>query len=111
MGIPHGWIDSVVMNDHRTGGSIVAHVDPPLFARPIFLASFHYPAKLVFGASFDPMRSVKPCYSQLLCRGSVLMLDRYAANNVTHGIRPEDLLGPRRVSITMRHVIVTGPKG
>lgn len=101
-----GWIDSCVLNDYRAGSSIVAHIDPPaLFARPIITATFFSPAKLVFGASFDPARRQPPAYAQMLTRGSMLMLDGYAANNVTHGIRPEDLMGARRVSLILRHVI------
>jgi len=109
--VPRGWVDSVVMNDYRAGSQIVAHVDPPrLFSRPIVSTSFFCPARLVFGASFDPERRTPPAHSQLLSRGSVLLLDGYAANSVTHGIRPEDLLGPRRVSMVLRHVIVESPK-
>jgi len=106
-----GWIDSVVMNDYRTGSSIVAHVDPPqLFARPILTLTFFGTARLVFGASFDAARRTPPVYSQTLTRGSVLLLDGYAANRVTHGIRPEDLLSPRRVSIVLRHVVGAQPE-
>lgn len=109
--IPHGWVDSVVMNDYRAGSSIVAHVDPPrLFARPIVTVSFFCPARLVFGASFDPERRTPPAYSQLLSRGSVLLLDGYAANSVTHGIRPEDMLGARRVSMVLRHLVEVPPQ-
>eukprot|EP00931_Biecheleriopsis_adriatica_P039449 TRINITY_DN22561_c0_g1_i1.p1 TRINITY_DN22561_c0_g1~~TRINITY_DN22561_c0_g1_i1.p1 ORF type:complete len:409 (-),score=56.60 TRINITY_DN22561_c0_g1_i1:15-1241(-) len=105
-----GWVDSVVMNDYRAGSSIVGHVDPvSLFARPIVTVTMFCPAKLVFGASFDPERRTPPAYSQLLERGSVLLLDGYAANAVTHGIRPEDILGPRRVSLVLRHVIQHQP--
>lgn len=104
--VPFGWIDSVVLNDYRTGSSIVGHVDPPrLFARPIITVTFFCEAKLVFGASFDPQRTVPPAYSQHLSRGSMLMLDGYSANAVTHGIRPEDMMGHRRVSMILRHVI------
>merc|ERR1712032_1364681 len=104
--VPPGWIDSVVMNEYYTGSSIVGHVDPPqLFARPIVTASFFCPARLVFGASFDPERRVPPVYSQYLPPGCVMVFDGYAANRVTHGIRPEDLLGHRRVSIVFRHAI------
>jgi len=107
--IPYGWVDSVVMNDYHVGSSIVAHVDPVrLFARPIVTVSFFCPARLVFGASFDPERRTPPVYAQLLARGSVLLLDGYAANNVTHGIRPEDLLGTRRVSMILRRVLTEG---
>lgn len=110
-----GWIDSVVMNDYYRGGGIVAHIDPPqLFARPIISASFFAPAHLVFNSisasdlkepSTDGVRHDPPLYTQLLSRGSVLFMDRYAANEVTHGIRPEDLLGMRRVSLILRHVL------
>jgi len=104
--VPRGWIDSAVMNDYREGSSIVGHVDPPrLFSRPILTASFFCPARLVFGASFGPERLTAPVHMQPLRRGTILSLDGYAANRVTHGIRPEDLLGPRRVSIVLRHVI------
>lgn len=108
--LPHGWVDSVVVNDYRSGGSIVSHVDPlHLFARPILTATFFCPAKLVFGASFDPARTVPPAYSQMLPRGSVLVLDGTSANDVTHGMRPEDLFGARRVSIVLRHVLDHAP--
>jgi len=108
--VPPCWVDSVVMNDYRQGSSIVAHVDPPrLFARPIVTLSFFQPARLVFGASFDPQRTTPPAYVQELSRGSVLLLDGYAANCVTHGIRPEDLQGTRRVSLILRHVIPGAP--
>jgi len=108
--VPPGWVDSVVMNDYRAGSSIVAHVDPPrLFARPIVTVSFFHPARLVFGASFDPERTTPPAYVQELSRGSVLLLDGYAANRVTHGIRPEDLQGTRRVSLILRHVMPGAP--
>jgi len=109
--VPAGWIDSVVINDYRAGGSIVAHVDPlKLFARPILTATFFGSARLVFGASFDPKRTQPPIYAELLSRGSVLFLDGYAANEVTHGMRPEDLLGERRVSIVLRHVLPDAPQ-
>lgn len=104
--IEPGWVDSVVMNDYRAGSSIVGHVDPPsIFSRPIVTVTFFSSAKLVFGASFDPQRRTAPAYSQLLERGCVLLLDGYAANSVTHGIRPEDILGPRRVSLVLRKTI------
>eukprot|EP00439_Symbiodinium_sp_Y106_P027074 s814_g3.t1 len=99
------WVDSVVMNDYGPGSSIVAHVDPPsLFERPVVTVSFFSKAYLVFGASFDPSRRKPPVFRQPLERGSVLLLRGYAADAVTHGIRPEDLLGERRVSIVLRHV-------
>lgn len=105
------WVDSVVVNDYRAGSSIVAHVDPPrLFARPIVTVTFFCSARLVFGASFDPARRVPPAHAQLLSRGSVLLLDGYAANSVTHGIRPEDMLGSRRVSMILRHVMAEKPE-
>jgi alkylated DNA repair protein alkB family protein 5 len=109
--VPKGWLDSVVMNDYRLGSSIVAHVDPPqLFARPILTATFFGSARLVFGASFDTARRTPPAYSQVLTRGCMLALDGYAANRVTHGIRPEDLLDPRRVSLVLRHVAPEAPR-
>lgn len=108
--VEDGWIDSVVMNDYRVGGCIVAHVDPPqLFARPILSSSFFCPAQLVFGASFDPERTTPPVYTQALSRGSVLLMDGYSANEVTHGMRPEDMFGTRRVSIVLRHVLKKAP--
>lgn len=105
-----GWVNAIAINDYQEGGSIVAHVDPPhLFDRPIFTATFFSPGKLVFGASFDPQRSQPPVYEQLLPRGAVLILDGYAANEVTHGMRPEDMLGCRRVSIVLRHTLENAP--
>jgi alkylated DNA repair protein alkB family protein 5 len=109
--VPKGWIDSVVMNDYQAGGSIVAHVDPiQLFARPIITTSFFCPARLVFGASFDPERKQPPVYMQPLPRGSVLWLDGYAADKETHGMRPEDMFGTRRLSIVLRHVHNEAPR-
>jgi len=111
MGLPQGWIDSVVINDYRHGGSIVAHIDPPqLFARPILSLTLFGAGKLVFGASFDPQRRQPPLYEQLLTRGSLLSMQGYAADNVTHGMRPEDLLSERRVSIVLRHVLEEAPR-
>jgi len=109
--IPEGYVNSVVLNDYRPGGCIVAHIDPPqLFDRPIFAASFFDPGSLVFGASFDPERSQAPLHSQHLPRGSLLTLDGYSANQVTHGMRPEDMSGSRRVSVVLRHVRDDAPK-
>jgi len=109
--VPQGWIDSVVMNDYQAGGSIVAHVDPlRLFERPILSTSFFCPARLVFGASFDPERKQAPVYMQPLTRGSVLVMAGYAANKETHGMRPEDMFGSRRVSIVLRRVLGAAPR-
>lgn len=108
--IPHGFINSVVINDYFTGGSIVAHIDPPtLFERPIVTVSFFGDASLVFGASFDPLRKTPPVHSQYLPRGSVLILQGYSADGITHGIRPEDICSDRRTSIVLRRVRTDAP--
>lgn len=108
---PNGWINSAVVNDYRSGGCIVAHVDPPqLFERPILSCSFFEPGHLVFGASFDPERTLAPLHKQYLPRGSVLKMQGFSANEVTHGMRPEDMTGSRRVSIVLRRIREDAPR-
>jgi len=43
------------------------------------------------------------------CHLAVFKFDGYAANRVTHGIRPEDLHGARRVSLVFRHTLAEAP--
>lgn len=115
--MPKGWINSVVINDYKPGGMIVAHIDPPhLFARPIFIASFYARGRLVFGTvwRFDNNGNSKrelrqPEYVVELPRGSLCCMDGFSANGIKHGIRPQDLDG-RRVSIVLRHCFEDGPK-
>merc|ERR1712048_995022 len=96
---------------------IVSHIDPPhLFARPIFIASFFAAGHLAFGAGFtfeagrfDQDRSSPPKFLVELPRGSLCRMEGFAADGITHGIRPVDIPG-RRASIVLRHVLESAPK-
>lgn len=113
---PRNWIDSAVMNDYQPTGMIMSHVDPPhLFARPIFICSFLATCRLAFGSGYDfdlhrgaATHPKLPQYLVHMSRGSLTIMDGYAANNISHGIRSVDLDG-RRVSILLRHVLPDAP--
>lgn len=115
-----GWINCAVVNDYKPGGMIVSHIDPPhLFARPIFICSFFATGRLSFGASFGFLSAGEgkglkpegkaPKFTVSMPRGSLVTMDGYSANGITHGIRPIDLDG-RRVSIILRHVFTNAPR-
>ena len=90
----------------------MSHVDPPhIFDRPIISASFCADAALAFGVkfTFKPMRTSEPLHLQPLPRGGLLMLQGYAADQVTHCVRPQDVTR-RRAVIILRHVRSDAPR-
>jgi len=106
------WVNSAVINDYLPGGHIVSHIDPPqLFDRPIITASFLSDSALSFGCrfSFRPLHVTDPVYSLPLKRGGVISFHGYAADEITHCIRPEDTRY-RRAVIILRHVPDTAPR-
>ncbi|XP_022102383.1 RNA demethylase ALKBH5-like [Acanthaster planci] len=110
--IPKGFINSAVINDYQPGGCIVSHVDPMhIFDRPIISASFLSDAALCFGCkfSFKPIRVTKPKVSLPIARGCVTLLSGYAADEVTHCIRPQDVKA-RRAVIIVRRVFEDAPR-
>ncbi|CAE1328498.1 ALKBH5 [Acanthosepion pharaonis] len=110
--VPEGFINSAVINDYLPGGCIVSHVDPPhIFDRPIVSVSFFSDCTLCFGCkfSFKPIRVSEPVLSLPLDRGCVTVLSGYAADEVTHCIRPQDVVA-RRAVIILRRVFPSAPR-
>ena len=110
--IPKDWVNSAVVNDYLPGGCIVSHIDPPqLFDRPIITASFLSQSSLSFGCkfSFKPISVSHPLAQVPVSRGCVLSMAGFAADEVTHCIRPEDIT-ERRAVVILRHVPHTAPR-
>jgi len=110
--VPKDFVDSVVINDYQQGGCIVSHVDPlHIFERPIISVSFFSKSALSFGCkfSFNPIRTTDPIVSIPLDIGCVTLLRGYAADNVTHCIRPQDVV-ERRAVIILRRVKQDAPR-
>ncbi|EPY87771.1 RNA demethylase ALKBH5 [Camelus ferus] len=100
--IPEGFVNSAVINDYQPGGCIVSHVDPiHIFERPIVSVSFFSDSALCFGCKFQfkPIRVSEPVLSLPVRRGSVTVLSGYAADEITHCIRPQDIKERRAVII------------
>ncbi|CAF0908107.1 unnamed protein product [Didymodactylos carnosus] len=103
--VKKNWINSAVVNDYKPGGCISSHIDPPhIFERPIISISFLSNCQLSFGCKFryKPMRVSKPVHSVPLKRGYLTSIDRFAANEITHCIRPCDVVSRRAVVILRR---------
>lgn len=110
--VPKGFVNCAVINDYQPGGCIVSHIDPPhIFDRPIITVNFFSDSALCFGCkfAFKPMRTSKPVYSVPLLRGAVTTIDGYAADDVTHCIRPEDVTS-RRAVVILRRVRSDAPR-
>ncbi|CAM1302923.1 ALKBH5 (predicted) [Pycnogonum litorale] len=104
--IPDGFVNSVVINDYKPGGCIVSHIDPVhIFHRPIVSVTFMSDSALSFGCKFrfKPIRVTKPIFSVPLCRGHVTCLSGYAADGITHCVRPQDTVHRRAVVILRRY--------
>ncbi|XP_053327711.1 RNA demethylase ALKBH5 [Spea bombifrons] len=100
--IPEGFVNSAVINDYQPGGCIVSHVDPiHIFERPIVSVSFFSDSALCFGCKFQfkPIRVSEPVLFLPVKRGSVTVLSGYAADEITHCIRPQDIKERRAVVI------------
>ncbi|KAH9489003.1 RNA demethylase alkbh5 [Bulinus truncatus] len=110
--IPEGFVNSAVINDYKPGGCIVSHIDPPhIFERPIVSVSFFSESALSFGCkfSFKPIRVSKPVLTLPMARGCVTLLSGYAADHITHCVRPEDIIS-RRAVIILRRVRDDAPR-
>ncbi|KAF5293606.1 hypothetical protein FQA39_LY03091 [Lamprigera yunnana] len=110
--IEKNFINSVVINEYQAGGCIVSHIDPPhIFDRPIFSVSLFSESALCFGCKFEykPIRCTEPVLKLLLPRGIVTRLRGFAANEITHCVRPEDTKFYRAV-ILLRRVLPTAPR-
>ncbi|CAG2055067.1 unnamed protein product [Timema podura] len=110
--VPDGFINSAVINDYQPGGCIVSHIDPiHIFDRPIISVSFMSDSALSFGCkfSFKPIRVSKPILCLPLSRGCVTVLSGFAADKVTHCVRPEDTIA-RRAVILLRRVFPDAPR-
>ncbi|XP_028317376.1 RNA demethylase ALKBH5 [Gouania willdenowi] len=110
--VPEGFVNSAVINDYQPGGCIVSHVDPfHIFARPIVSVSFFSDSALCFGCRFQfkPIRVSEPVFIQPVRRGSVTVLSGYAADDITHCIRPQDIK-ERRAVIILRKTRPDAPR-
>ena len=110
--VPKNFINSAVINDYQPGGCIVSHIDPGhIFDRPIVSASFFSASSLCFGCkfSFKPIRTSVPVLSLPISRGCVTVLSGYAADGITHCVRPQDVT-ERRVAIILRRVYDNAPR-
>ncbi|RXM29664.1 Lethal(2) giant larvae protein-like 1 [Acipenser ruthenus] len=110
--IPEGFVNSAVINDYQPGGCIVSHVDPiHIFERPIVSVSFFSDSALCFGCKFQfkPIRVSEPVLFLPVRRGSVTVLSGYAADEITHCIRPQDIK-ERRAVIILRKTRSDAPR-
>lgn len=110
--IPQGFVNSAVINDYQPGGCIVSHVDPlHIFARPIVSVSFFSDSALCFGCRFQfkPIRVSEPVLELPVRRGSVTVLSGYAADDITHCVRPQDIK-ERRAVIILRKTRPDAPR-
>ncbi|XP_019614035.1 PREDICTED: RNA demethylase ALKBH5-like [Branchiostoma belcheri] len=110
--IPEGFVNSAVINCYLPGGCIVSHIDPPhIFARPIVSVSFFSDSALCFGCkfSFKPIRVSKPVLCLPVARGCCTVLSDYAADEITHCVRPQDIKH-RRAVIILRRVRDDAPR-
>ncbi|CAI5680956.1 RNA demethylase ALKBH5 [Oreochromis niloticus] len=110
--IPEGFVNSAVINDYQPGGCIVSHVDPlHIFDRPIVSVSFFSDSALCFGCRFQfkPIRVSEPVFVLPVRRGSVTVLSGYAADDITHCIRPQDIK-ERRAVIILRKTRPDAPR-
>ncbi|KAJ8413506.1 hypothetical protein AAFF_G00080130 [Aldrovandia affinis] len=110
--IPEDFVNSAVINDYQPGGCIVSHVDPiHIFERPIVSVSFFSDSALCFGCKFQfkPIRVSEPVLFLPVRRGSVTVLSGYAADEITHCIRPQDIK-ERRAVIILRKTRPDAPR-
>ncbi|XP_030066939.1 RNA demethylase ALKBH5 [Microcaecilia unicolor] len=110
--IPEGFVNSAVINDYQPGGCIVSHVDPiHIFDRPIVSVSFFSDSALCFGCKFQfkPIRVSEPVVFLPVRRGSVTVLSGYAADEITHCIRPQDIK-ERRAVVILRKTRTEAPR-
>ncbi|KAK4874482.1 hypothetical protein RN001_013842 [Aquatica leii] len=107
-----GFINSAVINEYQPGGCIVSHIDPAhIFDRPIISISLFSDSALCFGCKFEykPIRCSEPVLRLPLPRGIVTLLSGFAADKITHCVRPEDTTNYRAV-ILLRRVLPDAPR-
>ncbi|XP_026676084.1 uncharacterized protein LOC103504852 [Diaphorina citri] len=110
--VPPNYINSAVINDYQPGGCIVSHIDPPhIFDRPIISLSLFSDSALCFGCKFNfkPIRVSEPVLYLPVQRGCVTLLRDFAANGITHCVRPQDTQH-RRAVILLRRVLPHAPR-
>ncbi|XP_041792403.1 RNA demethylase ALKBH5-like [Chelmon rostratus] len=82
-----------------------------IFARPIVSVSFFSDSALCFGCRFQfkPTRVSEPVFVLPVRRGSGTVLSGYAADDITHCIRPQDIK-ERRAVIILRKTRPDAPR-
>ncbi|KAG1650867.1 RNA demethylase ALKBH5 [Nymphon striatum] len=110
--VPKNFINSAVINDYLPGGCIVSHIDPiHIFHRPIISITFMSNSALSFGCKFrfKPIRVSDPIFNVSLCRGYATILSGFAADEISHCVRPQDTV-KRRAVIILRRVKEDAPR-
>ncbi|XP_010841471.1 PREDICTED: RNA demethylase ALKBH5 [Bison bison bison] len=134
--IPEGFVNSAVINDYQPGGCIVSHVDPiHIFERPIVSVSFFSDSALCFGCKFQTHYFLLCRSLNLLSKGAegghktrtlflpphpwdlwfsihahmLFLFSGYAADEITHCIRPQDIK-ERRAVIILRKTRLDAPR-
>ncbi|TKC43782.1 hypothetical protein EI555_012532 [Monodon monoceros] len=100
--IPAGFVNSTVIKDYQPGSRIVSHIDPThIFECPIMSVSFFSDSVLCFSCKFQfkPIWVSEPVLSLPVHRSSMTVLSGYAADEITHCIRPQDIKEHRAVTI------------
>jgi len=101
--------DAVIVNHYPIMGSIPPHIDNNDFCRPIISLRLRADSKLAFGGQFGAkIGEVSPGikFKVPFPRGSIIKMEGYSANSITHSIEPTDVLTPT-TSITFRKVDMT----
>jgi alkylated DNA repair dioxygenase AlkB len=107
MGVMKFTPDSLLFNFYHKGGGIPPHIDHKAsFIRPIYSFRLLAECEMLFGGN-NHTKSV-PKFRVLLPVGSLLSMDGYAANNITHSIQSVE---KKTISITMRKVASPPKKG
>ena len=74
---------------HKAGGKLLGHFDSPhLFERPIVALELFSEKKLDFGVKGPGMQPQKHHHRVPMPRGSLTIMEGYAANVLNHGVRP-----------------------
>ena len=74
---------------NKRGGKLLGHFDSPhLFQRPIIAIELFSAKRLSFGLKGQGMQPQEHHYGVDMPRGSVTIMEGYAANRINHAVRP-----------------------
>ena len=88
--LENGWANSAILNVYnKRGGKLLGHFDSPrLFQRPIIAIGLFSAKRLSFGVAGFGMQPQEHHYGVDMPRGSVTIMEGYAANRINHAVRP-----------------------